>query len=38
MKQTDKNITEAEVAKIISEVDVDGDGTINFDGKDYSLP
>jgi len=32
MKQTDKNVTDAEVAKIISEVDIDGDGTLNFDG------
>lgn len=38
MKQTDKNITDAEVAKIIGEVDEDGDGTINFDGIIYPLP
>lgn len=33
MRKTNPAITDEEVAKIISEVDLDGDGTINFDGK-----
>lgn len=36
MKKTDPNVTDAEVAKIVKEVDLDGDGTINFDGKKRS--
>jgi calmodulin len=33
MKSTGQNPTEAEVQQIIDEVDLDGDGTISFDGK-----
>lgn len=33
MRKTNPAISDEEVAKIISEVDLDGDGTINFDGK-----
>lgn len=33
MKSSGQNPTEAELAQIIKEVDLDGDGTINFDGK-----
>jgi Ca2+-binding EF-hand superfamily protein len=32
MKASGQNPTEAELAQIIKEVDLDGDGTINFDG------
>lgn len=32
MKSSGQNPTEAELAQIIKEVDLDGDGTINFDG------
>lgn len=32
MRKTNPSIADEEVAKIISEVDLDGDGTINFDG------
>jgi Ca2+-binding EF-hand superfamily protein len=32
MKSTGQNPTEAEVQQIIDEVDLDGDGTISFDG------
>lgn len=33
MRKTNPSISDQEVSKIISEVDLDGDGTINFDGK-----
>lgn len=33
MRKTSPNVSDDEVAKIISEVDLDGDGTINFDGR-----
>lgn len=33
MRKTNPAISDEEVAKIISEVDLDGDGTINFDGE-----
>lgn len=33
MRKTNPSVSDEEVAKIISEVDLDGDGTINFDGK-----
>lgn len=33
MRKTNPAIADEEVSKIISEVDLDGDGTINFDGK-----
>lgn len=33
MRKTNPSISDEEVSKIISEVDLDGDGTINFDGK-----
>jgi hypothetical protein len=33
MKSTGQNPTEAEVQQIIDEVDLDGDGTISFDGN-----
>lgn len=33
MRKTNPAIPDDEVAKIVSEVDLDGDGTINFDGK-----
>lgn len=33
MRKTNSSISDEEVSKIISEVDLDGDGTINFDGK-----
>lgn len=33
MRKTNPSISDDEVSKIISEVDIDGDGTINFDGK-----
>lgn len=36
MRKTSPNVSDEEVAKIISEVDLDGDGTINFDGKEES--
>lgn len=32
MRKTNPSVSEEEVSKIISEVDLDGDGTINFDG------
>jgi calmodulin len=37
MKASGQKATEAEVQQIIDEVDRDGDGTIDFDGK-YFLP
>lgn len=33
MRKTNPSISDEEVSKIISEVDLDGDGTINFDGE-----
>jgi Ca2+-binding EF-hand superfamily protein len=33
MKASGQNPTEEELAQIIKEVDLDGDGTINFDGR-----
>lgn len=33
MRKTNPSISDKEVSKIVSEVDLDGDGTINFDGK-----
>lgn len=33
MRKTNPAIADEEVSKIISEVDLDGDGTINFDGE-----
>ncbi len=33
MKESGQNPTDAEVQEIIKEVDIDGDGTINFDGS-----
>lgn len=33
MRKTNPSVSDEEVSKIISEVDLDGDGTINFDGK-----
>ena len=33
MRKTNPNVSDEEVSKIISEVDLDGDGTINFDGS-----
>lgn len=33
MRKTNPSISNEEVSKIVSEVDLDGDGTINFDGK-----
>lgn len=33
MKASGQNPTDAEVQEIIKEVDLDGDGTINFEGK-----
>lgn len=38
MKESGQNPTDEEVQQIIKEVDLDGDGTINFDGKAYSSP
>lgn len=35
MRKTNPSISDDEVSKIISEVDLDGDGTINFDGRSY---
>jgi Ca2+-binding EF-hand superfamily protein len=32
MKESGQNPTDEEVQQIIKEVDLDGDGTINFDG------
>lgn len=32
MRKTNPTVSDEEVSKIISEVDLDGDGTINFDG------
>lgn len=32
MRKTNPSVSDEEVSKIISEVDLDGDGTINFDG------
>ena len=36
MKESGQNPTDAEVQQIIKEVDLDGDGTINFDGSSSS--
>jgi hypothetical protein len=36
MKESGQNPTDAEVQQIIKEVDLDGDGTINFDGSSPS--
>jgi calmodulin len=33
MKESGQNPTDEEVQQIIKEVDLDGDGTINFDGQ-----
>lgn len=33
MRKTNPSISDEEVSNIVSEVDLDGDGTINFDGK-----
>jgi Ca2+-binding EF-hand superfamily protein len=33
MKASGQNPTDTEVQQIIKEVDLDGDGTINFEGK-----
>lgn len=45
MRKTNPSVSDEEVAKIISEVDLDGDGTINFDefitmmtGQPYKSP
>lgn len=38
MRKTTSSISDEEVAKIVSEVDLDGDGTINFDGKRTKPP
>ncbi|KAH8753829.1 hypothetical protein F5883DRAFT_189119 [Diaporthe sp. PMI_573] len=45
MRKTNPNVSDEEVSKIISEVDLDGDGTINFDefitmmtGQPYKSP
>jgi Ca2+-binding EF-hand superfamily protein len=38
MKQSGQNPSEEELAQIIKEVDIDGDGTINFDGRSFSHP
>lgn len=40
MRKTNPAISDDEVSKIISEVDLDGDGTINFDGEYFfsSMP
>ena len=37
MKSTGQNPSEAEVQQIINEVDLDGDGQINFDGSQHLL-
>ncbi|CCD55176.1 hypothetical protein BofuT4_uP159970.1 [Botrytis cinerea T4] len=37
MKQSGQNPTEEELAEIIKEVDLDGDGTINFDGRTHGI-
>jgi hypothetical protein len=37
MKASGQNATEAEVQQIINEVDRDGDGTIDFEGKQLLL-
>lgn len=37
MKQSGQNPSEEELAQIIKEVDLDGDGTINFDGMPHSV-
>lgn len=33
MKKSGQNPSDEELAQIIKEVDLDGDGTINFDGE-----
>lgn len=38
MRKTNPSISDDEVSKIVSEVDLDGDRTINFDGKMASNP
>lgn len=38
MKETGQNPTDEELAQIIKEVDLDGDGTINFDGIFITMP
>jgi Ca2+-binding EF-hand superfamily protein len=40
MKKSGQNPSDEELAQIIKEVDLDGDGTINFDGMylPYVLP
>lgn len=38
MRKTNPSISDEEVSKIVSEVDLDGDGTINFDGKRTRAP
>ena len=38
MKASGQNPTAEELEQIIKEVDLDGDGTINFDGTSLSLP
>lgn len=37
MRQSGQNPSEEELAQIIREVDLDGDGTINFDGMIPSI-
>jgi Ca2+-binding EF-hand superfamily protein len=37
MKASGQHHSDAEIAQIIKEVDLDGDGTINFDGKMLSF-
>jgi len=37
MKASGQNPTEEELQQIIKEVDLDGDGTINFTGEFYVL-
>jgi len=38
MKESGQNPTDEEVQQIIKEVDLDGDGTINFNGKSLDNP
>jgi len=38
MRASGQKVTEAELEQIIKEVDLDGDGTINFKGKHGSNP
>jgi Ca2+-binding EF-hand superfamily protein len=38
MKESGQNPSDEEVQQIIKEVDLDGDGTINFDGKNLTYP